>query len=163
MKNELQLHATQDEAQTLTEAMPWIDVLIVANDEQPATLSCERLPCSKETAIVTIVTNVTQSAAVGTLTVKINKERQAQAGVNRYHNVSEKITPNVNISHLLEAADCRVRMCLLGYNQHAAWRYFTETPCLRKSRNRTPAFRSWYMVGAKCCLDTGKILTPKVA
>ena len=93
-------HATQDEAQTLAEAMPWIDVLIVANDEQPATLSCERLPCSKETAIVT---NATQGAAVGMLTVKINKERQAQAGVNRYHNVSEKITPNVNISHLLEA------------------------------------------------------------
>ena len=93
-------HATQDEAQTLAEAMPWIDVLIVANDEQPATLSCERLPCSKETAIVT---NATQGAAVGMLTVKINKERQAQAGVNRYHNVSEKITPNANISHLLEA------------------------------------------------------------
>ena len=93
-------HATQDEAQTLADAMPWIDVLIVANDEQPATLSCERLPCSKETAIVT---NATQGAAVGMLTVKINKERQAQAGVNRYHNVSEKITPNANISHLLEA------------------------------------------------------------
>ena len=93
-------HATQDEAQTLAEAMPWIDVLIVANDEQPATLSCERLPCSKETAIVT---NATQGAAVGMLTVKINKERQAQTGVNRYHNVSEKITPNANISHLLEA------------------------------------------------------------
>ena len=93
-------HATQDEAQTLAVAMPWIDVLIVANDEQPATLSCERLPCSKETAIVT---NATQGAAVGMLTVKINKERQAQAGVNRYHNVSEKITPNANISHLLEA------------------------------------------------------------
>ena len=93
-------HATQDEAQTLAEAMPWIDVLIVANDEQPATLSCERLPCSKETAIVT---NATQGAAVGMLTVKINKERQAQADVNRYHNVSEKITPNANISHLLEA------------------------------------------------------------
>ena len=93
-------HATQDEAQTLAEAMPWIDVLIVANNEQPATLSCERLPCSNETAIVT---NATQGAAVGMLTVKINKERQAQAGVNRYHNVSEKITPNANISHLLEA------------------------------------------------------------
>ena len=93
-------HASQDEAQTLAVAMPWIDVLIVANNEQPATLSCERLPCSKETAIVT---NVTQGAAVGMLTVKINKERQAQAGVNRYHNVSEKITPNANISHLLEA------------------------------------------------------------
>ena len=93
-------HATQDEAQTLAEAMPWIDVLIVANDEQPATLSCERLPCSNETAIVT---NATQGAAVGMLTMKINKERQAQAGVNRYHNVSEKIAPNANISHLLEA------------------------------------------------------------
>ena len=69
----------------------------------------------------------------------------------------------MNISHLLEAADCRVRMCLLGHNQHAAWEYFTETPCLRKSRNGTPAFRSWYMAGAKRCLGTGKILTPKVA
>lgn len=93
-------HATQDEAQILAEEMPWIDVLIVVNNEQPVTLSCERFLCGKETAIVT---NATEGAAVGALTVEIGKEGQAQAGVNRYHSVSERIIPNANISHLLEA------------------------------------------------------------
>ena len=94
------LHATQDEAQALTEVMPWIDVLIVVNDEQPTTLRCERLPCSDETMIVT---NASEGAAVGMLTVEIDKQRQAQVVKNRFHTVSENITPNPNISDLLAA------------------------------------------------------------
>ncbi len=93
-------HATQDEAQSLAEAAPWIDVLIVAHNEQPATLNCERLPCDKETVLVA---NATEGAAVGALTVEIDKEGVAQAVENRYYNVSEEIKPNTTISNLLEA------------------------------------------------------------
>ena len=93
-------HATQDEAQTLVDAMPWIDILIVVNSEQPTSLSYKRLPDDKDLAIVV---NATEGAAVGALTVKIDKKGQAQAVENRYYSVSEKITPNANILHLLEA------------------------------------------------------------
>lgn len=93
-------HATQDEAQTLADAVPWIDVLIVANSEQPETLRSERLHYDKGTAIVA---NATEGAAVGTLTVEIDKEGDAHTIENRYHNVSEEITPDANISQLLEA------------------------------------------------------------
>lgn len=93
-------HATEDEAQTLADAMPWIQVVIVANSEQPATLNCERLPCDKETVIVA---NATEGAAVGALTVEIDREGEAQAVKNRYYNVFEEIRPDANISQLLEA------------------------------------------------------------
>ena len=93
-------HATQDEAQTLVDMAPWIDVLIVANSELPETLRSERLHYHKGTAIVA---NATEGAAVGKLTVEIDKEGDVHTNENRYHNVSEEITPNANISHLLEA------------------------------------------------------------
>ena len=93
-------HATQDEAQTLVDAMPWMDVLIVANGEQPATLRSEPMPYDKGTAIVV---NATEGAAVGALSVKTDKKGDKHRFENRYHNVSEEITPDANISHLLEA------------------------------------------------------------
>ena len=93
-------HATKDEAQTLADAVPWIDVLIVANSEQPETLRSERLHYDKGTAIVA---NATEGAAVGMLTVEIDKEGDAHTIENQYHNVSEEITPDANISQLLEA------------------------------------------------------------
>ena len=93
-------HGTKDEAQTLADAMPWIDVLIVGNSEQPSTLNCERFPCGDDQVIVT---NASQGAAIGMLTVDIDKKRQVNIGVNRYHTVSEEITPDAKISHLLEA------------------------------------------------------------
>ena len=94
-------HATQDEAKTLAEVEGWIDVLIVAGNKQGNVVESDTEPIFiGKTAIVT---NATEGAAVGTLTVEIDKERRAQAIENRYHSVSEKITPNANISHLLAA------------------------------------------------------------
>ena len=43
-------HATQSEAQILAAAVPWIDILIVV-DEQPAILGCESSPSPEETVI----------------------------------------------------------------------------------------------------------------
>ncbi len=93
-------HSTQDEAQTLANTMPWIDVLIVANGEQPETLRSEHPTYDKGTSIVV---NATEGAAVGALTVEIDKKGDIHTFENRYHNVSEEITPDANISHLLEA------------------------------------------------------------
>lgn len=92
-------HATQAEAHTLAATVPWIDILIVA-DEQPAILECEGSRSSEETVIVT---NATQGSAIGVLEVKLNKKSQVQAFTNRHYAVSEKITPDVSISRLLEA------------------------------------------------------------
>ena len=93
-------HATQDEAQTLADTMPWIDVLIVANGEQPEILRSERPTYDKGTAIVI---NATEGAAVGALALVTDKKGDGHTFENRYHNVSEEITPDANISHLLEA------------------------------------------------------------
>ena len=92
-------HATQAEAQTLAEAVPWIDVLILV-DEQQAILRCEGSRCGEQTAIVT---NAAQGAALGVLEVKLDEKLQVQAFTNRHHAVSEKITPDANISQLLDA------------------------------------------------------------
>ena len=92
-------HATQAEAQTLAEAVPWIDVLILV-DEQQAILRCEGFRCGEQTAIVT---NAAQGAALGVLEVKLDETSQLQAFTNRHHAVSEKITPDANISQLLDA------------------------------------------------------------
>ena len=94
-------HATQDEAETLAETMSWIDVLIIAGNGQENFVGTDTEPIFiGKTAIVA---NATEGAAVGMLTVEIDKKGQAQAVENRYYNVSEKITPNANISHLLAA------------------------------------------------------------
>ena len=92
-------HATQAEAKTLAEAVPWIDVLIVVNEQQ-AILTCEGSHCGEQTAIVT---NAAQGAALGVLEVKLDETSQAPAFTNRHYTVSEKLTPDANISRLLDA------------------------------------------------------------
>ena len=92
-------HATQSEAQILAAAVPWIDILIVV-DEQPAILGCESSPSPEETVIVT---NATQGSAIGVLEVKLDETSQVRAFTNRHHAVSETITPDVSISQLLDA------------------------------------------------------------
>ena len=93
-------HGTQEEARALTEAVPWVDVLIVAGDRQadfvethsPSTLPGETL----------VVSNVSQGDAVGILGVEHNKDLGAYTFKNRYQSVSEKIAPNRNIADLIE-------------------------------------------------------------
>ncbi len=54
-------HGTHAEADVLAETVPWIDVLIVAN-EQPTIVKCEGSRCAEKIAMVT---NAAQGAALG--------------------------------------------------------------------------------------------------
>ena len=94
-------HATQEEALTLAEVVPWIDVLIVVGDEQKVPTEPHRTSVFKgETAIVT---NVAQGAAVGVVEVESYEELKGYTFTNQYHGVSEKIGPNTELVQLLEA------------------------------------------------------------
>lgn len=94
-------HATQDEAKTLAEKVGWIDVLIVAANEQNNLAETE--PGTVFIGKTTIVKNATQGAAVGVLSVEFNEELKRQTVVNQYHTVSEKIAPDASVSRLLDA------------------------------------------------------------
>jgi len=94
-------HATQDEAKTLAEKVGWIDVLIVAANEQNNLAETEPGPVF--IGKTTIVKNATQGAAVGVLSVEFNEELKRQTVVNQYHTVSEKISPDASVSRLLDA------------------------------------------------------------
>ena len=65
-------HATQEEAETLAETAPWIDVLIVAGNQQKDTKEIHRP--SIFTGNNAIVTNVSQGASVGVLEMARDKE-----------------------------------------------------------------------------------------
>lgn len=93
-------HATEKEAHTLAEVVPWIDVLIVAGNTEKDPLEIHR-PASF-TGKTAIVTNASQGAAVGVLEVEPYNVSQEYTFTNRYHDVSEKITPNVDLAHLIE-------------------------------------------------------------
>ena len=93
-------HATQEEARTLAEAVPWIDILIVAGDEQKVPTEPRRASVfTEETAIVT---NAAQGAAVGVVKVESYEELKGYTFTNQYHGVSEKIGPNTELVQLLE-------------------------------------------------------------
>lgn len=84
-------HALQEEAQALAEAMPWIDVLIVAsNQEIKMTRKTEFITVEK----TTLVTNATQGAAVGVLEFGNPVKVQQIA-------VSERLVPNGELSKVL--------------------------------------------------------------
>ena len=93
-------HATQEEARTLAEAVPWIDILIVAGDEQKVPTEPRRASVfTEETAIVT---NAAQGAAVGVVEVESYEELKGYTFTNQYYGVSEKIGPNTELVQLLE-------------------------------------------------------------
>ena len=94
-------HATQEEAETLAETAPWIDVLIVAGNQQKDTEEIHRP--SIFTGNNAIVTNVSQGASVGVLEVARDKELKRHIFTNAYHGVSEKIVPNADFAQLIEA------------------------------------------------------------
>ena len=85
-------HSTQEEAQVLVKTVPWIDVLIVAGEEQkdPA-MPRKAAAFIGETAIVT---NAAEGAAVGVLEREHDAGAQRYIFTNEYHSVSEKITPD---------------------------------------------------------------------
>ncbi len=94
-------HATHAEANTLAENVPWIDVLIVAGDalKDPAALRKDAV-FRDEAAIVI---NAGQGTAIGVLEMKHDPALPGDTFTNAYHPVSEKIMPNTDIAHLLEA------------------------------------------------------------
>ena len=100
-------HATHAEAQRLAESAGWVDVLIVANSEQQ---SLEVTPVSPTFIGKTaIVTDIKAGAAVGVLRVHrcfstpLDMSTLKRDVTNRYHVVSEKLTPDANILQLLAA------------------------------------------------------------
>ena len=94
-------HATQEEAETLAETAPWIDVLIVAGNQQKDTEEIHKP--SIFTGDNAIVTNVSQGASVGVLETARDKELKRHIFTNAYHGVSEKIAPNADFAQLIEA------------------------------------------------------------
>ena len=94
-------HATQEEAHALVQTVPWIDVLIVARNEQREPSGIHSPGIS--TGQTTIVTNVSSGAAVGVLEMAHAKELQKHIFTNAYHGVSEKIEPNADLATLITA------------------------------------------------------------
>ena len=95
-------HGTQAEAHALAERVPWIDVLIVVSDNEQNEPSVSRRAVAfvAETAIVR---NETEGAAVGVLEMKHDAGSQGYVFTNDHHAVTEKITPDEDLTHLLEA------------------------------------------------------------
>lgn len=94
-------HGTQEEAHTLSEAVPWIDVLIVAANQQKD-ITKARKPSIFAGKTVTVI-NTTQGATVGALEIQRDEERQRYIFTSGHHDVSEKIAPDTALEQLLEA------------------------------------------------------------
>ena len=103
-------HGTQEKAHTLSEANPWIDILIVVGNHQKNIegihrpfLFTDRMP---------FVTNVSEGAAVGVLEVNVDSELERYIFTNSYHDVSEKIPPNADIAQFIVLA---IGILLFGF------------------------------------------------
>lgn len=94
-------HGTQAEADTLSEAIPWIDVLIVAAN-QPKDIAKAHKPSIFAAKTATVI-NATQGATIGALEVERDAERQRYIFASGHHGVSEKIAPDAALEQLLEA------------------------------------------------------------
>lgn len=94
-------HGTQEEAHTLSEAVPWIDVLIVAANQQKDIAKAHK-PFIFAGKTVTVI-NATQGATVGALEVERDAEWQRYIFASGHHSVSEKIAPDAALEQLLEA------------------------------------------------------------
>ena len=94
-------HGTQEEAHTLSEAIPWIDVLIVAANQQKDITKAHK-PAIFAGKTATVI-NATQGATVGALEIQRDEERQRYIFTSGHHGVSEKIAPDAALEQLLEA------------------------------------------------------------
>ena len=94
-------HGSQEDAHALAETVPWIDVLIVAGDEQkdPA-VSHRTVVFVGDTAIVR---NAAEGAAIGVLEIAYDAGSQGYVFTNDHYAVTEKITPDTDLARLLEA------------------------------------------------------------
>ena len=94
-------HGTQEEAHTLSEAVPWIDILIVAANQQKDIAQAHK-PSIFAGKTVTVI-NATQGATVGALEIERDVERQRYIFTSEHHGVSEKIAPDAALEQLLKA------------------------------------------------------------
>ena len=94
-------HGTQEEARTLSEAIPWIDILIVAANQQKDIAKTHK-PAIFAGKTATVI-NATQGATVGALEIQRDVERQRYIFTSEHHSVSEKIVPDAALEQLLEA------------------------------------------------------------
>ena len=99
-------HGIREKAYTLAKAVPWINVLIVAGDQQ-----IDREGIHKPSHFigeVSIVTNVSLGGAVGVLEVERDSELERNIITNSFHGVSEKIAPDADLTQLIEAYESTV-------------------------------------------------------
>jgi glutaredoxin len=94
-------HGTQEEAHTLSEAVPWIDILIVAANQQKDIAKAHK-PSILAGKTATVI-NATQGGAIGALGIERDAERQRYIFTSEHHGVSEKIAPDAALEQLLEA------------------------------------------------------------
>ena len=94
-------HGAEDEARTLAQKIPWLSVLIRAQNESTEVAS--------DTPIVignmTIVTNPAKGEAVGVLEIELNADQQVVSRQNQHLSVSERITPDADLEMLLSLYD----------------------------------------------------------
>ena len=99
-------HGTQEKAHTLADTIPWIDVLIVAGNQQKDIKGIHKP--SLFTGKNAIVTNVSQGGAVGVLEVARDDKLQRYILTNSFHGVSEKIAPDSELAQLIETYEASV-------------------------------------------------------
>ena len=94
-------HGTEDEARTLAEKVPWLSVLIRAQN-----VSSEvALDIPIVVGNTTIVTNSAKGEAVGVLEIGLDPDRQVISRQNQHVPVSERITPDADLEMLLALYD----------------------------------------------------------
>ncbi len=94
-------HGEETEARTLAEKVPWLSVLIRAQDASSAVAS-DSLTVVGNT---TVVTNSAKGEAVGVLDIGLSPDRQVTSRNNQRVTVSERITPDADLEMLLTLYD----------------------------------------------------------
>lgn len=99
-------HGTQENAQTLSEANSWIDILIVVGNHEKNIEGIHKP--SVFTDKMAFITNVSEGAAVGVLDVNVDSELNRYIFTNSFHGVSEEIAPDADLAQLIEAYEASV-------------------------------------------------------
>ena len=94
-------HGGEDEARTLAEKVPWLSVLIHAQDASSEVASDGPIVVGN----TTIVTNSAKGEAVGVLEIGLDPDRQIISRQNQHLSVSERVTPNADLEMLLAFYD----------------------------------------------------------
>ena len=93
-------HGTQEKAQALGKSALWVNVLIVAGNQQKDTEGIHKP--STFTSKNVVVANVSEGAAVGVLEFARDNKSNRYITTNSYHGVSEKIEPDTDLAQLID-------------------------------------------------------------